>query len=63
MRLLHRCRGTLEVAMREALRAIGIDPNEGRLAPNTVSPGRQKKSLRQDDGLAEQPALAAPGQA
>ena len=49
--------------MREALRAIGIDPNEGRLAPNTVSPGRQKKSLRQDDGLAEQPALAAPGQA
>ncbi|MFO0159967.1 MAG: DUF3489 domain-containing protein [Alphaproteobacteria bacterium] len=40
----------------EGLRAIGIDPNEGRTAPQ----GGESPAPQQDDAEAEQPAQAAP---
>jgi hypothetical protein len=40
----------------EGLRAIGIDPNEGRTAPQ----GGEDTTPQQDDAVAEQPAPTAP---
>ena len=44
----------------EGLRAIGIDPNEGRAAHDTAPQGGEDKAPQQDDAAAEQPAQAAP---
>jgi hypothetical protein len=44
----------------EGLRAIGIDPNEGRTAPDTAPQGEESETPQQDDAEAEQPTQAAP---
>ncbi len=44
----------------EGLRAIGIDPNEGRVARDTAPQGGESAAPQQDDAVAEQPAQAAP---
>ena len=44
----------------EGLRAIGIDPNEGRTAPDTAPQGGGSEAPQQDDAVAEQPAQDAP---
>jgi predicted ArsR family transcriptional regulator len=44
----------------EGLRAIGIDPNEGRVARDTAPQGEESETPQQDDAEAEQPTQAAP---
>ena len=44
----------------EGLRAIGIDPNEGRAAPNTAPQGGEDTTPQQNDAVAEKPAHTAP---
>jgi len=44
----------------EGLRAIGIDPNEGRVAPDTAPQGGESETPQQDDAVKTEPAQAAP---
>jgi hypothetical protein len=44
----------------EGLRAIGIDPNEGRAAPDTAPQGGESETLQAEEQPSTEPAQAAP---
>jgi hypothetical protein len=44
----------------EGLRAIGIDPNEGRMAPDTAPQGGEDNAPQAEEQPAAEPAQAAP---
>ena len=44
----------------EGLRAIGIDPNEGRVVPDTAPQGEEDSAPQQDGAVESEPAQAAP---